>query len=320
MPSRVSGPPWREGNSGHRSGWSLDSRIQTRSTATLWRLSGATRSFRPLPIARTCGPVPRWGQREQLGDAQTGLHGGEQQRVIAASGPGRAVGAVEQRVDLRGREEGDGALLGPFRGDREHPLDLRGVLGVAQRAVVKERVDRGEADVAGARAVSALVLEVFQERADRGRVELCELQAGRRRAGLLLHEAQQQPERVAVAGDGVRADPALAEQPVGEVRLQRRGEGGHDGPLSAGSSRRAARPEQLGRRGQVVVGAGRVDVAHVGRQRRQAGLHVGAGRVPVQQRAHRKAVPDVMHARPTARRARLKADRADEASEHAVNA
>ena len=40
-------------------------------------------------------------------------------------------------------------------------------------------------------------------------------------------EAQQQPERVAVGGDGVRAGLALADQPVGEERLQGRGERGH---------------------------------------------------------------------------------------------
>jgi hypothetical protein len=51
-------------------------------------------------------------------------------------------------------------------------LDQAGVLGVTQRAVLKERVDRGEANVARARAVVALVLEVLKERADRRRVEL----------------------------------------------------------------------------------------------------------------------------------------------------
>jgi hypothetical protein len=80
-------------------------------------------------------------------------------------------------------------------------LHQGGVRGVAQRAVVKERVHGGEEDVAGARAVAAVVLEVLKERADRGRVQRRELQARRGRAGLLLHEAQEQPEGVAVAGD-----------------------------------------------------------------------------------------------------------------------
>jgi hypothetical protein len=93
------------------------------------------------------------GERKQFGDAQTGLHGGEQQRVVAAPRPRGAVGTVEQRGDLVGVQEGERALLGAFRGDRKRPLNQRGVLGVAQRAVVKERVDSGQADVAGAGAV-----------------------------------------------------------------------------------------------------------------------------------------------------------------------
>lgn len=92
VPSRVSGPPWREGNSGHRSGWSLDSRIQTRSTATLWRVSGATRSFRPLPIARTCGPVPRWTS------AWVSASSSETRRpVCTAAAPGRGPVAQARR-------------------------------------------------------------------------------------------------------------------------------------------------------------------------------------------------------------------------------
>jgi hypothetical protein len=40
-------------------------------------------------------------EREHLRDAEPGLDGREQQRVVAASGPGAAVGRVKQRVDLR---------------------------------------------------------------------------------------------------------------------------------------------------------------------------------------------------------------------------
>ena len=42
------------------------------------------------------------GERDQLGDPQPGLGGGQQQRVIAAAGPGGAVRALEQRFDLSG--------------------------------------------------------------------------------------------------------------------------------------------------------------------------------------------------------------------------
>ena len=63
----------------------------------------------------------------------------------------------------------------------------------------------------------------------------------------LCGEDQQQPERVAVGGDGVRAGLALADQPVGEERLQGRRERGHRQRLLAmRSSRSAARASSSG--------------------------------------------------------------------------
>lgn len=53
-----------------------------------------------------------------------------------------------------------------------------GVLGVSERAVVEEPVDGAEANVVGAGAVAAVGLEVLEERADHGRVELRELEPG----------------------------------------------------------------------------------------------------------------------------------------------
>ena len=86
----------------------------------------------------------------------------------------------------------------------------RGVLRVAQRGVAEQRVDRGQARVAGAGAVAAVALEVVEERADQRRVEIRDVEPVRLLAGCVLGEAQQQPERVAVGGDRVRAGVALA--------------------------------------------------------------------------------------------------------------
>ena len=118
-------------------------------------------------------------------------------------------------------EEGDQVAFEPLGRDGQHPLDRRGVLGMVQRGVAEQRVDRGQAGVAGAHSVAALGFQVSQERPDQrgvqvGEVQLAGLGVRVRSAG----EAQQQPEGVAVAGDGVRAGLALADEPVGEKRLQ----------------------------------------------------------------------------------------------------
>lgn len=67
-----------------------------------------------------------------------------------------------------------------------------------------------------------------QERPDQRCVEVVEVQQAGLGAGLVGRVLEQQPEGVAVGGDRVRAGVALAHQPVGEERLQARGESGHD--------------------------------------------------------------------------------------------
>ena len=147
----------------------------------------------------------------QLGCAQPGLGGEQQHRVVAPAGPGGAVGCGEQRVDLGFGEERDERPLEALGWDREDAADRGGVLGVLERRVVKQRADRGQAGVAGADAVAAFVLEMVEERADQRRVEIVDVQLAGLLAGPLLGEREQQPQRVAVGRDRVRAGVALPE-------------------------------------------------------------------------------------------------------------
>ncbi len=94
------------------------------------------------------------------------------------------------------------------------------VRGLVHGDIAEERVQRGQPHVSRAHAVASLELQVVEELADEGGVELFE----RERAGLLTQvfrrESQQEPEAVAVAGDGVRAGASLREQPLGEEGVQ----------------------------------------------------------------------------------------------------
>ena len=109
--------------------------------------------------------------------------------MVAAADPGVAVGRGQQRVDLVVGEERHELSVGAFGRDGQHPLDQRGVLGVAQRGVGEQRVDGGESVVAGAHAVVALAFEVIEEGADQHRVEVLERELRRRLAGAALGEA-----------------------------------------------------------------------------------------------------------------------------------
>jgi hypothetical protein len=98
-------------------------------------------------------------------------------------------------------------------------------------------VDRAEAGVAGAGTVAAVAFEVGEEGADQWRVEVVDVQLEWLLAGLVVREAQQQREGVAIGGDGARARVTLDDQPVGEERLQRGRERTHDN-TPGGCSRR----------------------------------------------------------------------------------
>jgi hypothetical protein len=84
--------------------------------------------------------------------------------------------------------------------------------------------------------VAAVVFEVVQERGDQRRVEVGDVQRVRFDAGALLGE-HQQPERVAVGGDRVRAGLSLPDQPLGEERLKRRSQRAHRPALRARAAR-----------------------------------------------------------------------------------
>ena len=72
-------------------------------------------------------------------------------------------------------------------------------------------------------------------------------------------------------------------------------------------------------RGQVPVGGARGDVTQVGGQQRQLGLHVDAVAIPVDQRLHRKGMPEIMKARRTSIVARRESGLPDQAREHAAH-
>ena len=90
------------------------------------------------------------------------------------------------------------------------------------------------------RGVAARVLEMVKEGEHQRRVEILERQRRRCAAGALLGEAEQQLEGVAVAGDGVRADATLCDQPLEEL-LQERWEAGrcegHHSPSCTSSAK-----------------------------------------------------------------------------------
>ena len=75
--------------------------------------------------------------------------------MITAAGQGRGGGRGQQGGDLVAGEEADRGVVVALSGDGQDPGDETGMLGGVQGRVAEQRVDCGEAGVAGGDAVAA---------------------------------------------------------------------------------------------------------------------------------------------------------------------
>ena len=85
---------------------------------------------------------------------------------------------ADEGVDFGWGQERDDPFDEPFRWNRQDPLDEHGVLRVTQRGVGEQRPDRCQANVSGPDAVLPLVLQVVEERRDRGGVQVVPVEIG----------------------------------------------------------------------------------------------------------------------------------------------
>ncbi len=204
---------------------------QTRRTATVDAGERRDPLLAALAAAAHVGARPEMdvgaAQADQLGHAQSRLDREQQQGVIAPPGPGRAVRGAEEGLDLglgQERDEVAGEALG-WNG--QHSADRLRVLGMAQGGVPEQRTDGRQAGIPGPDAVAPIALEVVEEGADERRVDLADIERRWSCPGAVGGERQEQAERVAIGGDRLRARLALPDEPIGEERLEGRGERAH---------------------------------------------------------------------------------------------
>src|SRR5690349_4726504 len=163
-------------------------------------------------------------EADQLGETQARLGREQQQRVIAASEPCRSIRSGKYRLDLGSGQEMHLALVVSLARYREHALNMSAVGRLLKRGEPEEGADRGQAQVTGPDAGAALLLEILQKRTDERRIQIVESQGRRRLAEPLLSKREQEPERVPVGCDRVRADIALTHEPLGKVALDECGD------------------------------------------------------------------------------------------------
>jgi hypothetical protein len=119
------------------------------------------RNFRPFPVQLTCAPS-RLGRERKQG-------------MVAPSGPGRAIGCAEQRIEFRFDQESDEPSVETLAWDGKHALDYGGMLGMSKRGVSEQRTDGGKSSVAGARTIFPLLLKMVEEGADERRIKIVDV-------------------------------------------------------------------------------------------------------------------------------------------------
>ena len=275
--------------------------LQTLRAATVWAVKGVARCFRPFPVQRICGPLPSCTSRPagggELGHPQSRLDGGEQQSVVATTDPAGAVRRGEQSVHLWWLEEGHVVALGAFGRDGEDPSEQLSVFGVLECRVAVHRVDRREAGVAGSGAVAPFDFEVVEERSDHRGVEVVEVEFARRLPAALRGEGEQQPEGVAIGGDGVGAGPLLVDEALGEERPAWWGRWRSSGVPPCLLETLRSEGEQLGDGREIPVRRSDVDMAEIGGEQRHASGDVAAIAIPADQGVDRKAVTEPVDSR-----------------------
>ena len=208
---------------------------------------GVIRCFRPLPLQLTCAPDPRWTSAQVRPiSPKARLDGEAEQRRVAPPRPGRPIRRGQQGVDFRLGQESHESPLEAFRRNGENALDDGGMFGMPKGRIAEQGPDRGKPRVTGAHAVVSVVLQVVEEGADQGRVEIVDIELARLLAVSVRREEQEQPQGIAIGLQRVRADLALAGETVGEERLQGRGERAHASPRRWRSSLSPASPSNSG--------------------------------------------------------------------------
>ena len=107
-------------------------------------------------------------QAYQLGDPKASLHGEQQQGPVAAPYPSGKVGSPQKGVDLFPIQKFDGPPFVAFAGHREDSLTMQRMGRFLESHVLKEGMNRRQADISGASAILSVVLEMIKKVSNEG--------------------------------------------------------------------------------------------------------------------------------------------------------
>jgi hypothetical protein len=163
---------------------------------------------------------------DQLGDPKASLYGEQQQGPIAASYPSGKVGCPQKGVDLFPIQEFDGPPLVAFGRHREDSLTKQRMGRFLESHVLKERMDRRQADVAGASAILSVVLEMIEEITYEGHIQVLDREIRGCFTEPLFCKMEEQTKGIAIPRDCIWTCSLLSEQSIGKECLKQGGKAG----------------------------------------------------------------------------------------------
>ena len=158
----------RANTGGVGGGWLVGESSSSREHCVVWCQSGQVRHLSPLPWRRTRAVFTEVEVADpQVGDLLdpcAGVVEEQEQGTVPQGEPAAAGQVAEQSLDLVAFEEVRFGRRGSLHGDGRHPLADAEHLGFPAGDVLEQGVQGGQALVAGADVVAAVVLQVAQER------------------------------------------------------------------------------------------------------------------------------------------------------------
>jgi hypothetical protein len=156
----------------------------------------------------------------QLGDSKASLDGEEQQGPVAASDPSGKIGCPQKGVNLFPIQKFDRPPFVAFGRHREDSLTMQRMGRFLESHVLKEGMNRRQADIAGASTILSVILEMIEEITNEGHVQVldCEIRGGFTEP--FFCKTEEQAEGVAIPRDGMGACSLLSKQSIRKEGLK----------------------------------------------------------------------------------------------------
>ena len=177
-------------------------------------------------------------QAYQLGDAEAGLHGEQEQGPVAAPYPSGKVGSPQNGVDLFPVQKFDRPSFVAFGRHREDSLTKQRMGRFLESHVLKEGMNRRQADIAGASAILSAVLEMIEKITNEGHVQVLNREIRGCFTEPFFCKMKEQAEGIAITRDCIGTCSLLSEESIRKEGLKQGGKAGHYRRASFPLSRR----------------------------------------------------------------------------------